>query len=86
MNIFTKCAVLLIAQKNLDQGNSVITLNTILPQLFLKAIKNDVVSLKTIMLVWAFFAFASLVIGSLIYPWHNLPQHIDNENQFQIRH
>ena len=66
-------------------ANSVITLNTIAPQLFLKAIQTELVTLKIILLVWALFAFVSLVVGAFIYPWHNLPQHIEDGRKVPIR-
>lgn len=41
--------------------------------------------LQEIMWIWFSLTLASLIVGSLIYPWHNLPQDTDNgRSQFNI--
>ena len=37
-------------------------------------IEGEMISYSGIMWIWFGFTLFSLVIGTLIYPWHNLPQ------------
>ena len=37
-------------------------------------IDEDLISYSQIMWIWFGFSIFSLVLGTLIYPWHNLPQ------------
>ena len=55
--------------------NSLLALCSLVPQLWLKLIiKWNLLSYHTVLIIWLTGALVSLVIGTLIMPWNNMPQ------------
>ena len=52
--------------------NGLASVSSMWPQIWLRLINADVMSFTTIMIIWAALTLASLVLGIIIYPWHNL--------------
>ena len=47
--------------------------SSIVPQIWLVLMERTEMKLTTLMLIWMSLAGSSLLVGVLIYPWHNLP-------------
>ena len=53
-------------------ANGVASVSSMWPSIWLRAINSEILTFSQIMYIWAFFSFVSLVLGLIIYPWHNL--------------
>lgn len=74
-------------------GNGLSGMGSFYPLAWNTLIEKEIISYSGIMWIWFSLSGISLVLGTLIYPWHNLPQDlirgrslIDTKSTGTIRH
>ena len=54
-------------------ANTFMAVSSIVPQIWLISMEKTGISLTHLMIIWMCLASVSLVVGVLLFPWHNLP-------------
>ena len=58
-------------------ANALLAVGTLIPQVWLILItKQELLSFTEVMIIWMSLAVISLILGTLLYPWDNMPQDV----------
>ena len=65
--------------------NALLAIGTIIPQLWLVLItKQQVLTFTQVYVVWLSLALVSFILGTLVYPWNNMPQDLATASEGEL--
>ena len=66
-------------------ANALLAVGTLIPQMWLIFItKQQVLTFTEVYIVWLSLALVSFILGTLFYPWNNMPQNLATANDGEL--